>query len=62
MEKDLMTIDELADALKVKKSWCYSRTRETGEGCMPRIKIGKYLRFNYQDVMDWIESQNKERL
>ena len=58
MKEELLTIDELADALKLKKSWLYSRSRETGQGSIPRLKIGKYLRFNYDAVMKWIEDQN----
>jgi len=42
---DYLTVDELAEKLKVAKSWVYSRTRETGPDTMPRIKVGKYRRF-----------------
>lgn len=55
MDEDFLTVDELADRLKVQKSWIYSRTRETGPGAMPRVKVGKYLPFRLADVMDWIE-------
>jgi len=41
-----LTIDEMAETLKVPKSWLYSRTRETGPGSIPRIKVGKYIRFD----------------
>jgi excisionase family DNA binding protein len=51
---ELLTIDEMAALLKVHPSWLYSRTRETGEGTIPRIKIGKYIRFKESDVMAWI--------
>lgn len=54
----LLTIDELSEIWKVKKSWIYSRTRETGPGSIPRIKVGKYLRFELDQVMDWLHSQN----
>jgi predicted DNA-binding transcriptional regulator AlpA len=50
-EPNFLTIDEMAKELKVKKSWLYSRTRETGPDTIPRLKIGKYLRFDYQEVM-----------
>lgn len=53
--RELLTIEELAQRLKVKKSWLYSRTRERGEGTIPRIKIGKYLRFDENEVMEWIK-------
>ena len=37
-ESNFLTIDEMAETLKVPKSWLYSRTRETGQGTIPRIK------------------------
>lgn len=57
---ELLTIDEMASRLKVKKSWLYFRSMQTGEGAIPRVKIGKYLRFNPEEVMKWIERQNGE--
>ena len=58
MNQDFLTVDELADRLKVQKSWVYSRTRETGAGAMPRLRVGKYLRFDYQAVLEWLRRQN----
>jgi predicted DNA-binding transcriptional regulator AlpA len=52
---DLLTIDEMAAKLKVKPSWLYFRTMQTGSDAIPRVKIGKYLRFNPNVVMKWIE-------
>ncbi len=56
---ELFTLEEMAERLKVKKSWLYSRTRQTGPGTIPRIKVGKYIRFDYQAVMDWLREQNE---
>lgn len=53
---ELLTIDEMASRLKLKKSWLYSRTMTTGANAIPRVKIGKYLRFNPSAVMQWIEA------
>ncbi|MDD5006426.1 MAG: helix-turn-helix domain-containing protein [Candidatus Omnitrophica bacterium] len=55
--KEFLTIDEMAARLKVKKSWLYTRTKQTGKDAIPRIKLGKYLRFNPGAVMEWIEKQ-----
>lgn len=61
MNQDLLTIDELAERLRVPKSWIYSRTRISGPGTIPRLKVGKYLRFSLQDVLNWLrEHQNEE--
>ena len=62
MNQDLlMTVDELAEALKVPKSWVYSRTRQIDTGSIPRVQVGKYIRFRFQDVMDWIERQEQTK-
>ena len=58
MNKNLLSVDELAESLNVPKSWVYSRTRESGADAMPRIKVGKYCRFVLNDVLDWLKSQN----
>ena len=62
-----LTLDEMAKTLKVPKSWLYSRTREKGSGTIPRIKVGKYIRFRLDDVINWIDaskmrSGEKEKL
>lgn len=55
--QELLTIQEMADRLKVKKSFLYFRTMQTGANSIPRVKIGKYLRFDPSAVMQWIETQ-----
>ena len=59
MNQNLLTVDELAESLNVKKSWVYSRSRETGKDAMPMIKVGKYCRFVLDDVLDWLKKQNE---
>jgi predicted DNA-binding transcriptional regulator AlpA len=60
MNNSFLSVDGLAQSLNVPKSWVYSRTRQTGPESMPRLKIGKYLRFRLEDVIEWIEYQNKK--
>ncbi len=60
MDHDLLTIDELAERLRVPRSWVYSRTRMTGPGTIPRLKIGKYLRFSLQEVLTWLKEKQDE--
>ena len=50
----LLTIKEEATRLRVKVSWLYRQTMQTGPGTIPRLKIGKYLRFDHEAVMQWI--------
>jgi excisionase family DNA binding protein len=56
--EQLLTLEELAERLRVRKSWVYARTRETGPGSFPRIKCGKYLRFSEGDVKEWLRRAN----
>ena len=58
-DNSFLTVDEMAEALKVPKSWLYSRTRDTGPGTIPLIRVGKYIRFVEADVMDWLKKQNE---
>lgn len=50
----LIDINEMAARLKVKRSWLYRKTMLKGPGTIPRIRIGKYLRFDPDAVFDWI--------
>ena len=61
MNQDFLTVDELADRLKVQKSWLYYRTRETGPDAIPRIKVGKYLRFRFEEVIHWLEGEQDKK-
>ena len=56
----LLTVEELAEVLKVKKSWIYRHTKETGPGTLPRVPVGKYRRFRLSEVMAWLEEQQKQ--
>lgn len=53
----LIDSDELASYLKVPKSWVYEKTRDRSKGSIPRIMVGKYVRFNIQDVLEWLSKQ-----
>jgi len=59
MNQNLKTIDEMADKLNVKKSWFYGKTRLKGEGQIPCIRVGKYIRFIENEVMDWLKEQDR---
>ena len=54
---NLITVDELARYLQVDKSWIYSRTRVAKQIGFPVVRVGKYLRFNKQRVLEWLEAQ-----
>jgi len=56
MEK-LLTIDELAKALKVKKSTIYQWVHL---GSIPYIKVGRLLRFKEGSIQKWLASRQVE--
>jgi len=59
MYQNLLNVDQLAENLNVPKSWVYSRTRESGPESIPKIKVGKYIRFEINAVMRWLREQDK---
>src|SRR6266702_1977597 len=56
-EEALLTVREVAAALRVPCSWVYERTRRRGHECLPHIKLGKYLRFRSSDLADFLNRQ-----
>jgi excisionase family DNA binding protein len=59
MNQNLIGICEMAEKLDVPVSWIYSRTR-TNE--IPHLKIGKYVKFDPEKVMLWIQEQSETNL
>jgi excisionase family DNA binding protein len=45
-----LTIDEAAALIRVPKSWLYERTRTN---TIPHLKLGKYLRFDQDELVTW---------
>jgi len=60
MDQNLLSVDELAEKLSVPKSWIYSRSRQSGPYAMPKIRCGKYIRFNWIDILAWLERTDGE--
>jgi excisionase family DNA binding protein len=53
----LLTVEEVAELLKVPVSWVYDRTRSRGVNRIPGFRLGKYWRFREADVLAWLERQ-----
>jgi hypothetical protein len=55
---DLLTPEELAARLKVSKSWVFEQTRQRAsvrnKTPLPCIRMGKYLRFSWAQVSQWL--------
>jgi excisionase family DNA binding protein len=57
---ELLTVSEVAAALKVPVSWVYERTRRSGIDRIPHFKLGKYLRFRWTTVREWLENLKQQ--
>ena len=52
-----LTIDEAAALIRVPKSWLYERTRTNA---IPHLKLGKYLRFNRDELVAWTQQFRRD--
>jgi excisionase family DNA binding protein len=48
----LLTAAELAERLSVPKTWILESARA---GAMPCVRLGRYMRFDLDDVERWLE-------
>ncbi len=53
----LLDKDGLAEYLNVPPSWVYEKTRDKSKGSIPRVMVGKYVRFNIEEVLEWLKRQ-----
>jgi excisionase family DNA binding protein len=51
---EFITVNELADYIRVKPIWVYQKTRK---GEIPHLKIGKMLRFRRSTIEEWLKSK-----
>jgi hypothetical protein len=54
--ENLATPHEMATILNVPVSWIYQRTR-LGPEAIPHVKMGKYVRFNPAEVIDFFKAK-----
>lgn len=65
-QNDLLTPEQLAQRLQVPKSWVFEQTRERArvraktKNLLPVIRMGKYLRFSWTAVSEWLLTQNQD--
>ena len=50
----LLTVEEVAQLLRVPRSWVYEHARPTSKPWLPHLKLGKYLRFRREDIDNFI--------
>lgn len=57
----LLTIRQVADLLQVPVSWVYRRTRERSLERIPGYRLGKYWRFDRDEVLAWVARHKTTR-
>jgi hypothetical protein len=59
---DILTPQQLADRLQVPKSWIFEQTRQRSKvrnmRPLPCLRLGKYLRFSWVAVSEWLSQNN----
>lgn len=51
-----LTIEDVADMLQVTRTTVYNLKKRG----LPFIKIGKNIRFNQEDVIDWVMNHSRD--
>lgn len=57
---ELLTVGEVANLLKVSRSWVYEHTRSRSipkSERLPHVKLGKYLRFEARTLRAFLEKK-----
>ena len=57
---ELLTVEEVAQLLRVSRSWIYEHTRSRGtprSERLPHIKLGKYVRFDARAIRAFLEQK-----
>jgi excisionase family DNA binding protein len=55
----LLTVEEIADLLRVPVSWVYGHTRKRSHEKIPGYRVGKYWRFDANEVMSWLREEGR---
>jgi len=58
-DDELLTVEDVAQRLKVPRSWVYAAIRCRTKNKLPHIRIGRYIRFEEAAVRSFIDG-NKQ--
>jgi excisionase family DNA binding protein len=56
MNKQFVSVKQMAAILNVHVSWLYGRTR-FGARSIPHVRFGKYIRFNPEEVIEFFKQK-----
>lgn len=58
---ELLTVHQVAELLQVPVSWVYGRMRKRSLERLPAYRLGKYWRFDRNEVLAWVERHQVNR-
>jgi excisionase family DNA binding protein len=58
---ELLTVQQVADLLQVPVSWVYGRLRKRSLEKLPGYRLGKYWRFNREEILEWVARQRGDQ-
>lgn len=58
---ELLTVRQVAQLLQVPVSWVYGRMRKRSLERLPAYRLGKYWRFDRNEVLAWVERHQVNR-
>ena len=61
LKSELLTVHQIAELLQVPASWVYGRMRKRSLERLPGYKLGKYWRFDREEVLAWVTHHQTDR-
>jgi excisionase family DNA binding protein len=58
---ELLTVKQVAALLQVPVSWVYGRLRKRSPEKLPGYRLGKYWRFDREEVLAWVARPQANR-
>jgi excisionase family DNA binding protein len=60
-QSEFLTVQQVAELLQVPASWVYGRTRKRSFERLPGYRLGKYWRFDREEVLAWVARHQANR-
>ncbi len=61
LKPELLTVPQVAELLQVPVSWVYGRLRKRSIERLPGYRLGKYWRFDREEVLAWVTRHQTDR-
>jgi len=60
-QSEFLTVQQVAELLQVPVSWVYGRMRKRSLERLPGYRLGKYWRFDREEVLAWVARHQANR-